>query len=272
LPLRSRIGIFGVGATLPLALQLLYVMCLAYAGRLGPGEATSFVYAYLAASSLVAVTAASLGLVTSVPLSRAGLSPADTARHVIATSWLAYTLVGGATGVFALAGGPVIGAVLGAAYGGDIGSELGRLVVAMSPWMIAAVGVSVTFPLAFVAGRTRRLFWIALGVLVLQLPLAWVGGEVLHLAGLALALALSTLAVLLALLWELGALGPAVRGLLAAAGIVGGVGVIAFGLPALVLGSAASAALVGLGVYVAILALARPRGLAVSWRYLRTLG
>jgi hypothetical protein len=272
LPLRSRIGVFAVGATLPLALQLLYVMCLAYAGRLGPGEATSFVYAYLAASSLVAVTASSLGLVTSVPLSRAGLSPAGAGHHVIATSWLAYTLVGAATGVFALAGGPVVEAVLGPAYGGDIGSELGRLVVAMSPWMLAAVSVSVTFPLAFVAGKTTGLLWISLGVLVLQLPLAWAGGEMLHLTGLALALALSTFVVLAALLGELGALAAAVRGLLFAAGIVGGIGIVAFGLPTLVLGAALPASLVGLVLYVASFALIRPHALATSWRYLRALG
>ena len=71
-PVRARLGAFAVGAALPLALQLLYVVCLPFAARLGPGAATSFVYAYLASSSLVTVTAGSLGIVTSVPLSRAG--------------------------------------------------------------------------------------------------------------------------------------------------------------------------------------------------------
>jgi hypothetical protein len=272
LPLRSRIGMFATGAILPLAMQLLYVTCLAFAARLGPGEATSFVYAYLAASSLVTVTGASLGLVTSVPLSRLGLSPAAAGRHVVASSWLAYVLVGAATGAFALAGGDVVEAVLGDAYAGDIGSELGRLVVAMSPWMVAAVGLSVTFPLAFVAGRTRGLVWIALGVLLLQLPLSWLGGEAAHLSGLALALALSTFVVLAALLWELDALSGTVRGLLAAAAIVVAFGIVTFGLPALALDSAEAAAVVGVVLYTAALALVRPRGLTVSWRYLRTLG
>ena len=77
-------------AALPLGLQLLYVVCLPFAGELGPGAATSFVYAYLAGASLVTITAGSLGLVTSVPLSRVGLDGRD-ARHVIATSWLALT-------------------------------------------------------------------------------------------------------------------------------------------------------------------------------------
>jgi hypothetical protein len=270
LSLRSRVGMFATGAMLPLALQLLYLTCLALAGRLGPGEATSFVYAYLAAASLVTVTAASMGLVTSVPLTRAGLGAAAAARHVVATSWLALVLVGAAAGVFALAGGQVVEALLGDAYAGDIGSELGRLVVAMSPWMIASIGVTVTFPLAFVAGRTRGLVWLALGVVALQIPLAWAAGEVFGLPGLALALALATGIVLAVLLRELGALGAAAPGLLVASLVVAASAAVAFGLPALVLGPAV-AGVVGLLLYALILALLRPGGLVDSWRYLRTL-
>jgi len=270
-PVRTRLGAFAVGAALPLALQLLYVVCLPFAARLGTGAATSFVYAYLAASSLVTVTAGSLGIVTSVPLSRAGLAPAQAVRHVVATSWLSLALAGAAAGVFALAGGDLVEAVLGEAYAGDVGADIGRLVVVLSPWMIAAVGVAVTFPLAFVAGRTRGLPWIALGALALQVPLAWAGGELLELDGLAIALAASTLLVLVALLVELHALGGTVRRLGAAAAFVAVLTVVAFLPPALVLGTPASA-LVGIALYVVLLAMVRPRSLRESWHYLRTLG
>jgi peptidoglycan biosynthesis protein MviN/MurJ (putative lipid II flippase) len=270
-PLRTRLGAFAVGATLPLALQLLYVVCLAFASRLATGAATSFVYAYLASSSLVAVTAGSLGIVTSVPLSRAGLGPAEVVRHVVATSWLALALLGAATGVFALAGGDLVEAVLGGAYGGEVGADLGRLVVVFSPWMIAAVGVAVTFPLAFVSGRTRALPWIAVAALGLQVPLAWAGAAWLELDGLALALGVTTTLVLLALLAELRAVASTARELVAAALLVAGLAVAAFLVPSLLLGSVA-AAVVGLAVYVALLAAVRPRGLRTSWRYLRALG
>ncbi len=60
---------------LPLALQAVYLICLPFAAQEGVGSATSFGYAYLAASALVAVTSSSLGLVTSVPLARIGLDP-----------------------------------------------------------------------------------------------------------------------------------------------------------------------------------------------------
>jgi hypothetical protein len=251
-------------------LQLLYVVCLPFAARQGTGAATSFVYAYLAASALVTVTAGALGLATSVPLARSELSASSAARHVTATSWLALALVGGAVGVFALAGAEVVEAVLGGVYGGDVGSELGRLVVVLCPWVIASIGVSVTFPLAFIAGRTRRLPLIAMAVLVVQVPLAWGLSELLQLDGLALALALTTGFVLCALLVELGAFGDAAPGLLTAAGLVALLAVASFAPAALVLGSVVSAVL-GLLVYVVLLALIRPRGLTASWHYLRAL-
>ncbi|MDQ3672494.1 MAG: hypothetical protein M3364_08695 [Actinomycetota bacterium] len=270
-PVRARLSVFAVGAALPLALQFLYVICLPFASRLGTGAATSFVYAYLAASSLVTVTAGSLGIVTSVPLSRSGAGSVQAARHVVATSWLSLVLVGAAAGVFALAGGVLVEAVLGEAYAGDIGADIGRVVVVLSLWMVAAVGVAVTFPLAFVAGRTRGLPWIALAALVLQVPLAWLGSELLELDGLAVALAVSTLLVLTALLVDLGALAATARRLGAAAAFVAGLSVASFLPPALVLGALASAA-AGLWLYVVLLALFRPRSLRDSWHYLRALG
>jgi hypothetical protein len=269
--LRGRLGIFAVGAALPLAQQLLYVVCLPFAGRLGEGEPTSFVYAYLGGAALVTVTAGSLGIVTSAPLSRLGLDAAETARHVVATSWLALAVAGAAAGMFALAGGDLVEAVLGGAFGGDVGADLGQLVVAMSPWIIGSIGVAVTFPLAFVAARTRGLPWIALAALAVQVPLAWVGSELLGLDGLALSMGVTTLAILGALLWELGAFGETMRRLAIASAAVGGLVVVSFLPPSLVFGSIASA-VVGTLVYVGVLLVVRPRGLVSGWRYLRALG
>jgi hypothetical protein len=94
--------------------------------------------------------------------------------------------------------------------------------------------------------------------------------SLLELDGLALALAVSTLAVLATLLAELGALGGAARGLGFAALVVCALALVAFVPPTLVLGALAAAAL-GLVVYVALVALIRPRPLVTSWRYLRGL-
>jgi uncharacterized membrane protein YccC len=70
---------------------------------------------------------------------------------------------------------------------------------------------------------------------------------------------------------ELHALGGTVRRLGAAAAFVAGLTVVAFVPPALLLGSLASV-LVGLVLYVVLLAVARPRSLRDSWHYLRALG
>jgi peptidoglycan biosynthesis protein MviN/MurJ (putative lipid II flippase) len=269
-PLLSRLGLFATAAALPIALQLLYVVCLPFAGRLGSGAVTSFGYAYLIAASFVSVTAFSIGLVSSVPLTRQGLGPGAAARHVVSSSWIAFTLIAPAVGLFALTGGDVIEQLLGSAYGGDVGAEIGQIIFLLVVWMVASVGVNVAFPLAFVADRLRSLPWIGALALALQVVLAWVGVELLELTGLALALGLTTLFVLAALLRELDALALGVRGVAIAALVIGGLALAAFLPSALVLGAIASA-LSGLVIYVTLVALVRPRELRSSWAYLRAL-
>lgn len=270
LPLSSRLGMFATAAALPIALQLLYVVCLPFAGRLGEGAVTSFGYAYLAAATLVSVTAFSIGLVSSVPLTRSGLEPGVAARHVVSATWVALTAIAAAVGAFALAGGEMIEGVLGDAYGGDVGRDVARLVVVLAPWMIASVGVHVAFPLAFVAERLRPLPWIGGAALVVQVLLAWALAELLELDGLALALTLSTVLVLWALLRELHALATGARGIAVAAATSAGLAVVAFVPAGLVPGSLA-ATTVGVSVYGALVLLVRPRGLTASWSYLRAL-
>lgn len=269
-PVRARLGMFAGAAGLPIALQLLYLVCVPFAGRLGEGAVTSFGFAYLAGSAVVAITASSLGLVSSAPLARAGIQPEQAARHVVDSAWLALVVVAGAAGVFAAAGADVIGAVLGDAYSGEVGAEVGELVVALSPWMLASVGVTVTFPLVFVAARARGLPWIGGVALALHVPVAWLLWSAFDLIGLALALAAATFLVLAALLTRIGALELAAGGLVTAAVTLGAIALLAFGAPAFVLGPIATA-LVGLALYVTLLVVFRPPGLVASWRYLRAL-
>jgi O-antigen/teichoic acid export membrane protein len=269
-PLVSRLGVFAIAASLPIALQLLYVVCLPFAGTLGSGAVTSFGYAYLAAASMVTVTAFSIGLVSSVPLTRIGLGGGMVARHVTASAWIALVPIGAAVGAFAVAGSPIVERVLGGAYGGDVGGEVSRLVLLLAPWMVVSVGVNVTFPLAFVAERLRALPWIGAGALAIQVLLAWVGVELFELDGLALSMAVSTLLVLAALLVQLEAVERGLRGIAIAACVVSALVVVAYVPPSLVAGGLLGA-LVGLAIYVGLVALLRPRGLRVSWSYLRAL-
>ena len=101
------------------------------------GAVTSFGYAYLIAAAVVGVSASSLGLVTAVPLTRLGLDPRRIARHVEASSWPALLVVSATAGIFAVAGAEIAGRVLGSAYSDDVGAQIGRLVVALSPYMVA---------------------------------------------------------------------------------------------------------------------------------------
>jgi hypothetical protein len=269
-PLASRLGVFAIAAALPIALQLLYVVCLPFAGRLGPGAVTSFGYAYLAAASLVTITAFSIGLVSSVPLTRLGLGAGAVGRHVTSSTWIALLPIGAAVGATAVAGALIVEGVLGGAYGGDVGDEVSRLVVVLTPWMIVSVGVNVTFPLAFVADRLRALPVIGAVALVAQVLLAWVGAGLFELDGLALSLAASTFLVLGALLAQLGSVESGLRGIAIAALVTAAFACVAFVPVGLVSGGVVSA-LVGVGFYTALVAVIRPSGLRASWSYLRAL-
>lgn len=272
LELGSRLAGLVRAAALPIVLQALFVVCLRFASGLGTGAVTSFTYAYVVASALVAVTASSLGMVSSVPLARASLSAERASRHVVSASLVSFAGVAAAAGVFALVGDSIVEAALGAAYGGAAGGEIGRLIGVLGPWMAAAIGVTVTFPMLFVAGRERLLPYLAVAALVLHVPLTWAAVEWLELDGLAVALALTTLAVLAGLL---ALLSPAVlatgaRGLASGAALVAALALGAFGAAAAILPEAPAAAL-GLVVFVALLLASGRFGLRQAWGYLRTL-
>ena len=266
----ARLAALGEGVALPFALQGLFVIGTRFAQGLGNGPATTFSYAYLMAALLVAVTATSFALVSSVPLTRGDLTAERAGRHIVAASWLSLTVIAAAAGVFALAGERVARWGLGSEYGGDTGAELGRLVVYFAPWMVISVALSVAFPLLFVRGRARWLPLLALAALAGNVLLVWVGRSAFDLAGIAVGMIVTTGAVLAVLLRSLGTLGGAVRGLGAAAIVCGGVAVIAFAVPRAVLGPV-PAAVVGLALYALVLALWRPAGLRSAWTYARAL-
>jgi len=258
------------GVALPLALQGFFVVGVRFANGLGAGRATTFSYAYLIAAFLVAITATSIALVTTVPFAREGSSPERVARHVVAVSWLSLAVVAAAAGVFALAGETVARRVLGASYGGSTGAELGRLVVYLAPWMVASVAVTVAFPLVFVRGRARWLPALAVAALGTHVLVEWVGRAAFGLGGIAAGLAVTTAAVLVVLLAALDALGRSLAGLVVAAIVCGAVAAAAFAVPRSLLGAVAAAA-VGLGLYVLALGLWRPTGLRHAWAYVRAL-
>jgi O-antigen/teichoic acid export membrane protein len=268
----SRFAELARATALPIVLQAFFVVCLRFASGLGTGSVTSFTYAYFVASALVAVTASSLGMVSSVPLSRAVLSDERASRHVVSTSLVSFAAVAAAAGVFALVGEPIVRAALGPAYEGDAGGEIGRLIVLLGPWMAASIGVTITFPLLFVAGRERRLPSLAIAALLLHVVLTWAATEAFELDGAALSLTLSTVVVLAALLALVSphVLAESGRRLALGAAAVGGLALLAFAAPSWLLPDAA-AAIIGVAVFGALLVAVRDRGFRQAWGYLRTL-
>jgi O-antigen/teichoic acid export membrane protein len=269
---RTRIGTLLRGAAVPLAIQGLYLISLRLATALGVGEVTSLSYAYLLAATLVTATASALSLVSAATLTRRGLDDVGAARHVVHASWLSLALIAGAGGVFALVGGRIVAVVLGDAFAGDVGSELGRLVVAFAPWMFATVAFTLTFPLVFVLERSRFLVAVALAALALHVPITLVLRAAFGLEGIAIALAVTTFGVLIALSAGVSKrmLALTVLGLGQLALAIGALAGLSFGVAAIALGGFPGAAL-GLAAYGALLALWRPRGLRDAWTYVRAL-
>jgi len=267
----ARLGRLATGAAVPIALQAMFVVALRFAAGLGTGKATSLNYAYLIAAVLVVATASSVALISSAPLTRRGIDVEEAITHVVHSSWLSLALIAAAAGVFALAGGKVVGPILGGAYGGEVGRELGRLVAYLAPWMVVSVAFTLTFPLLFVLERARGLVAIAVVGLAVSVPIVLAGRELAGLAGIAGALAVSTGLVLAALLVAVsgGALWRTAAELGRLALQVAVLAALAFGLASLLGGFAGAA--VGLVAYAALLAALRPRGLREAWSYVRAL-
>src|SRR5919204_33378 len=168
------------------------------------GEALAWLvpsaFAHLLAAMFVSATAFSLSLIAAAPLTRRGIDADSAADHVVHSAWVSLVIVGAASGIVALVGGRVVTAALAHAYSGHVGDQLGRLVVFLAPWMVAHAAFSITYPLLFVMQRTRLLIPLALGAVIVDIPIsfalrAWAG-----LTGVAVALGISTLLLVLGLM------------------------------------------------------------------------
>jgi hypothetical protein len=273
-PLRMRYRLWQLlyGSAVPLAVQGLYLVALRFAAGTGEGNVTSLSYAYLLAGMFTSATAFSLSLISAAPLTRRGVNAESAAAHVVNSAWVSLALVGAAAGLVALVGGRVVTAFLGSAYSGNVGDELGRLVVFLSPWMVASAAFSITYPLMFVMHRTRLLLPIAVGALLVDIPISIVGRSLWGLTGVTVALGVSTTLLVLALMASLSMrmLTLTALGLARLSLLVGAATALAFGGASLVL-SAVPAAAAGLALYALLLLAMRELGLSQAWQYVRAL-
>jgi hypothetical protein len=138
--------------------------------------------------------------------------------------------------------------------------------------MFATVAFTLTFPLVFVLERSRFLVAVAIGALVLHVPVSIVLRELLGLPGIALALAVTTMGVLVALTAGVSTrmLILSVTGLGQVAMVVGALATFSFGIFGVLVGGIPAAA-AGFALYSALLLALRPRGLRDAWSYVRAL-
>jgi len=273
-PLRLRYRLWQLlhGSAVPLAVQSLYLIALRFAAGTGEGNVTSLSYAYLLAGMFTSATAFSLSLIAAAPLTRRGLDTESAAAHVVNSAWVSLALVGAAAGLVALVGGRVVTALLGDAYSGNVGDELGRLVVYLSPWMVANAAFAITYPLMFVMRRTQWLLPVALAAILVDIPISIVFRSLWGLTGVTVALGISTLLLVLGLMASLSVrmLTLSVVGLGRLSLLVGAATALAFGGASLVF-SAVPAAAAGLALYALLLLAMRELGLAQAWQYVRAL-
>jgi hypothetical protein len=273
-PLRLgyRLWQLSYGAAVPLALQGLYLIALRFAAGTGEGNVTSLSYAYLLAATFTSATAFSLSLISAAPLTRRGVDAESAAEHVVHSAWVSLAFVGAAAGLVALVGGRVVTAVLGDAFSGNVGDELGRLVVFLSPWMVANAAFSIMYPLMFVMHRTRMLIPLAVAGVLADIPISIAGRAWWGLTGVTVALGIGTLLLTLGLMAALSVrmLVLTVVGLARLSLLVGAATALAFGGASLVL-SAVPAAAAGLALYALLLLGMRELGLAQAWQYVRAL-
>jgi O-antigen/teichoic acid export membrane protein len=258
--------------SLPLALQGFYVIALRLAAGIHVGDVTSLSYAYIFAATIVAASASTLALVSSAPLTRRGIDGGSAAAHIVHAVWLSLAVVGASAAVFALAGERIVHLLLGSSFAGASGHELGRTVVYLAPWMVASVALSITLPLLLVVERRAILPLVAVTSLGLHALVSLGLRSALGIEGLALALGISTIAVLVVLLAAVlrRELAPFSISLAVPTLSVAALTAITFGVPAALLPNVVAAA-VGLLLYALVLLTVRPRALRDAWAYVRAL-
>ena len=138
--------------------------------------------------------------------------------------------------------------------------------------MVASAAFSITYPLIFVMHRTQLLLPIAVGALFVDVPISIVGRSLWGLTGVTVALGVSTLLLVLALMASLSMrmLALTALGLARLSLLVGAATALAFGGASLVL-SAVPAAAAGLALYALLLVALREFGLSQAWQYVRAL-
>jgi len=262
------------GTPVYLALNMLFVVTLAFASRGAAGDSTVLSYAYLFASYLVAGTGTALGMSRIPEMTRkARFEGASLVEDTVPQGYrYAMLLVAPAMALMITAGAPLIHALLPKSLTSADVERLRTFTALLAPWTVVALLANFLIPAMLAAGRSRLLNQLALPLVVVHLAATAVGFALFGVDGAvgAITIAPACLAVAL-LLAGAGARSSAVaQRLTSLTCAFAGLAIVAFGLawalsqplPSAGLAAVCAAGIGGV-VYLAGLRLVAPREVEV---------
>jgi peptidoglycan biosynthesis protein MviN/MurJ (putative lipid II flippase) len=257
-----------------LALNMLFVVTLAFASHSTAGDATVLSYAYLFASYLVAGTGMALGMSRIPDMTRAAREEKLAVIKDTVPPGFRYSimLVAPALALLITAGAPIVHKLFPDSLGPDGVEAMRTFTALLVPWTVAALLVNFLLPAMFATGRARLLNALAVPVVIVHLLATVVGQALFGIEGAiaAFAVAPAGFAVVLLIAGAGPLAGPLARELTNDALRFLALSAAAFGLGAAVAGTlpdglaaAFVSGLVGCVVYGAGLAVIARRQLSV---------
>ncbi|MFL5817537.1 MAG: lipid II flippase MurJ [Conexibacter sp.] len=161
------------GAAAHLAVQLTYVISLAFAARIGPGSVTLYSYAFFATSIVIGTTSGSLSMVLAAPIADTwDRKPRSLDPHLAAVMRAGLMVMLPALGLCVLLGAPAISLVLGSSLDASDVSTIVAIVLALSGTMLASTIEPVPMLAAFAASRYARVASLVLVGAAVQIAAA----------------------------------------------------------------------------------------------------
>jgi peptidoglycan biosynthesis protein MviN/MurJ (putative lipid II flippase) len=267
--------VIAIGSVGYMIAQATYVVSVAFAARLEPGDVTLYSYGFFAAMLVIGASSGTAGIVLAAPVSRSwDRRPESLLVHVENVTRGGLLLVLPALGVMALAGDELVELVLGSKLDAGDPATVAGTFLALGGLMVASSAMPVPMLAAFAKGRYGGIAWVALLTVVVHLPLSALAADLGSDEWLAAAASVSALISLVAMLWL--ALGRLTGAGLAAVGRelvpMALAALVAFGAAGLLgaaLGGGAAdvaAAVLGLALFALGIRLVRPQAWLLALR------
>ncbi len=217
-----------------LALNMLFVVTLAFASKGATGDSTVLSYAFLFASYLVAGTSTALGM-SRIPemTRRARATDCNLVEETVPQGYrFAIMLVAPAMALLITAGAPLIHVVVPHSLTTADVHRLRTFTALLLPWTVIALLANFLIPALLAAGRSRLLNWLAVPLIVLHVAATALGSALFGVDGAIGAIVIAPMAVtIIMLVAGAGDRSAAVASRLARqTGVFVGLAAVAFGL------------------------------------------